>query len=107
MSIGDGLHLQNMIAFFIGLLLLIGIIQLGVKNIGESRAWTWIMLWLFLTSSLMFIPSILGDTWALNRHALLSTTIYRLSMWLFTIIVIDIALSKESQTQNEPTKITD
>ena len=101
-TIGDALHPQNMTPFFVGLLLLIGLIQLSIKNIGNSRAWAWNALWLFLTATLMLIPTILGDTWALNRHALLSTTIYRLCMWLFAIIIIDIALEKNSQ----PTQIT-
>jgi len=97
MAIGDALHPQSTTPFFAGLLLLIGLIQLSIKNIGNSRAWAWSALWLFVTSTLMLIPTILGDTWALNRHALLSTTIYRLSMWLFAIIVMDIALSNDSK----------
>lgn len=100
--IGDALHPQNTTPFGISLLLLIGLIQLSIKKIGDSPAWLWIGLWLFLSSSIMLIPTILGDTWALNRHALLSTTIYRLCMWLFAIVIIDIALEKNSQ----PAQIT-
>lgn len=95
--IGDALHPQNTTPFVVSLLLLIGLIQLSIKKNGNSPAWAWIALWLFISSSIMLIPTILGDTWALNRHALLSTTIYRLSMWLFAIIIIDIALEKNSQ----------
>lgn len=100
--IGDAFHPQNTTPFVVSLLLLIGLIQLSIKKIGDSPAWAWIGLWLFISSSIMLIPTILGDTWALNRHALLSTMIYRLCMWLFAIIIIDIALNKNPQ----PAQIT-
>lgn len=100
--IGDALHPQNKTPFVLSLLLLIGLMQLSIKKIGNSPAWAWIGLWLFISSTAMLIPAILGDTWALNRHALLSTTIYRLCMWLFAIIIIDIALEKNPQ----PAQIT-
>lgn len=98
MSIGDGLHPENTTPFFVSLLLLIGIIQLSIKNLQDSRPWAWIGLWLFLTAGITLIPTILGDTWALNRHALFSTMIYRMFMWVFLIIILDIALEKNSQT---------
>ncbi len=102
MEVGNALHPENTTPFLASLLLLIGLLLLAVKNVGDTtRPWAWIGLWLFLTASITFIPTILGDTWALNRHALFSTMIYRMCMWLFAIIVMDIALGQNPQPQNQ------
>ena len=96
MNIGNALHPENTTPFLASLVLLIGFIHLFYKNIPKSKAWAWIGLWLFLCASITLIPTILGDTWALNRHALFSTTLYRLFMWLFTIVLIDISLQQKN-----------
>jgi hypothetical protein len=92
--IGDSLHPEGTASFLGSILPLIGILLLASKNIEDSRPWAWMGLWLVFTATLTLVPTILGDTWALNRHALYSTTIYRLTMWLFPIIIADIALRR-------------
>lgn len=100
MAIGDTLHPENMAPFLLNIFLLFGLFQLAIKNVSEaSRPWAWIGIWLFLTATTALIPTILGDTWALNRHALFSTMIYRLCMWLFTFIIMDIALDGATKPQ--------
>ncbi len=99
--IGDALHPEETTPFLIGGLLLAGISYLAIPNTDFLiRPWTWIAIWLFLTASATMIPTILGDTWALNRHALFSTMIYRLCMWLFPIIILDIAVERTSAANN-------
>lgn len=96
-AIGDALHPENTTPFLLNLLLLFGLILTAVKNVhGTSRPWAWLAVWLFLTASLTLIPTILGDTWALNRHALFSTMLYRLCMWLFAIIIMDMAIEQNT-----------
>jgi hypothetical protein len=97
-SIGDALHPENTTPFLMSILLLSGLLLLARKNIGTSRPWAWLGVWLFLSSNLTLIPTILGDTWALNRHALYSTMIFRLAIWVFPIVLADIALAKELTT---------
>lgn len=75
---------------------MIGLLLLASKDIGDSRPWAWLGLWLIFTATLTLIPTILGDTWALNRHALYSTMIFRMTMWLFPIILADTALERDS-----------
>jgi hypothetical protein len=95
MILGNALHPENTTSFLLDLLLLVGLLLLAVKNANEtSRPWAWLGVWLFLTASITLIPTILGDTWALNRHALFSTMIYRLFMWVFTIVVMDVAIEQ-------------
>ncbi len=101
-EIGNALHPENTTPFLASVLPLLGILFLALKNTGDSRPWAWLGLWLFFTAALTLIPTILGDTWALNRHALYSTTIFRLTMWLFPIIITDIALSGESAELESP-----
>jgi hypothetical protein len=97
-GLGDALHPENLAPFLASLISLSGIIALAVRNVQNSRAWAWLGLWLFLSATLTMIPTILGDTWALNRHALYSTLIYRLSLWLFPIILVDLAWREDSAT---------
>jgi len=101
LEIGDALHPESTSAFLISFLLLIGISAIAAGN-PEGRPWAWLCLWLFLTSSITLIPTILGDTWAINRHALFSTMIYRLSMWVFAIIAMDLALMRPRQDPAQP-----
>ena len=100
MELGNALHPENTTPFLLDLFLLLGFILLAVKNTNErSRPWAWIGIWLMLTASITIVPTILGDTWALNRHALFSTVIYRLFMWVFSIVIIDIALGQNTPTE--------
>lgn len=99
MDIGDTLHPETATPFLLSAILLIGLLTLAMKNTSTSRPWAWLALWLFLTATFTLIPTILGDTWALNRHALFSSMIYRLFIWLFAIIIMDIALDQDNRTQ--------
>jgi hypothetical protein len=105
MQIGNALHPENTTPFLMDVLLLIGLIVLSARNGNSSSLpWLWLAFWLFLAATLTLIPTILGDTWALNRHALFSTTIYRLFMWMFLIIVMDLAVEPASQPLNPPSQ---
>ncbi len=97
-GLGDALHPENTTPFLASLLALVGIVLLAFRNTANSRVWAWLVVWLFLSASLTLIPTILGDTWALNRHALYSTLIYRLGMWLFPLILVDLAWQQDTTT---------
>ena len=99
-DVGNALHPENTTPFLAGLLSLMGIVLLGFRNTSEIRVWAWLGVWLFLSATLTLIPTILGDTWALNRHALYSTLIYRLSMWLFPLVLVDLAWQQTPQTDS-------
>lgn len=99
-GLGDALHPENTTPFLASLIILTGIILLAFRNISQSRAWAWLGIWLFLSASFTLIPTILGDTWALNRHALYSTTIFRLIPWVFSIVLIDLAIHKNDITSD-------
>lgn len=95
-AFGETFHPETSTPFTLALLLLIGIWIAAFNSQGQTAApWAWIGAYLFLAASIAIIPTILGDTWAINRHALLSTTFYRLAMWLFPLILLDIALCRE------------
>lgn len=97
MPLGNAFHPENTTPFLLDMLLLIGLLLLAVKKTNETgRPWAWLGFWLFLTASMTLIPTILGDTWALNRHALFSTMIYRLFMWVFSIVMMDIAIEQNT-----------
>ncbi|RJP54956.1 MAG: hypothetical protein C4557_02205 [Anaerolineaceae bacterium] len=105
MRIGDAIHAERTTPFLLSGFLLIGIVYLAALNtISDSRPWAWLAAWLFLTAGITMIPTILGDTWALNRHALFSTMIYRLCIWLFPVIILDMAAGHVPPTKSiQPT----
>ncbi len=101
MQAGNALHPENTTPFLMDVFLLIGLVILAVRNGNpSSRPWLWLAFWLFLAATLTLIPTILGDTWALNRHALFSTTIYRLFMWMFLVVIMDLAVEPAVQPVN-------
>ena len=106
MTIGDAIHPENTTPFLMDLILLFGLIYLAIKNKNDSRPWAWVGIWLFLTAGITHILAILGDTWGLNRHALFSTMIYRMFMWMFCIIVMDIAIEENTQKTIPPPSTT-
>lgn len=94
-DIGNALHPENTTPFLTSLVILTGIFLVSFQNTANSRVWAWLGLWLFVSAALTLIPTILGDTWALNRHALYSTTIFRLIPWVFSVVLIDLAIYKK------------
>jgi hypothetical protein len=91
-ALGQGLHPETSSPFLMGIVLLVGMLLIALNKNVDAHPWAWIGAFLFLTASITIIPTILGDTWALHRHTIFSIAMYRLAMWLFTIIVMDIAL---------------
>lgn len=103
MVLGEALHPESTAPFLLDLFLLLGVILLTVKNKNETgRPWALLGIWLFMTATITLIPAILGDTSALNRHALLSTMIYRLFTWIFTIVIMDIAIEQDPNKSKPP-----
>jgi hypothetical protein len=93
--LGESLHTETSTPFLIGIVLLSGILFAGFTNhTNTAQPWAWIGLYLFFTASIAIVPTILGDTWALHRHTIFSIAMYRLGMWIFALILIDIALTK-------------
>ncbi len=98
MSLGDLFHPEHASVFVLCSILLIGLMITAQKDTrGTSRPWAWLGSWLYLAAGSSIVLVILGDTWGLNRHALLSTMIFRLFMWIFTLIIIDIAIERNVQ----------
>jgi len=62
-----------------------------------SKPWTWLATWIFLTGNFTLFVSIFGDTVALHRHAIFSTTELRLMMWSLIMVLSDLLLSKNNQ----------
>lgn len=95
-AFGESLHPETSTPFLMGLLLLAGLIFAAITGKTETaQPWAWIGVYLVLAATIAIIPTILGDTWALSRHSLYSTTVYRLSMWLLAVVTVDLALQRK------------
>ena len=96
LHIGTELHL-GFIALLIAIILLSVLWIYACSNKSkdnDSKPWTWITSWIFLTGISTLFISIFGDTVALHRHAIISTTELRLLMWVLVIILSDLLLTK-------------
>ena len=100
-TIGDGLHPQNYTPFIISTILTIGLVYTAIKRNNDIIPWAWLGTLLFTSATITIAASIFGDTWALNRHALFSTTSYRLLSWMFLIVIID-SLAEKTSIKPEP-----
>jgi hypothetical protein len=101
--IGDYMHPKSGAIFFVTLILLLILwYQFMFQKNQGAFPWIWLTTWAFLvTASTMFF-SIFGDSWGLVRHALSSTTTYRLLMWMLLIIIADFSMVREENKLQEP-----
>jgi hypothetical protein len=100
MTMGVALHSENTTPFLMNILLLIGLVLIAIKSREPSaQIWAWLGIWLFLSASITICVTILGDAWALNRHTIFSTMLYRLSTWIFAIIIMDAAIEQKSRLE--------
>lgn len=97
-SIGEGFHPQTITPFLISIVFLLTTLFAAIQGkIKTAPPWLWISAYILMVSTIAIVPTILGDTWALHRHTIFSIAMYRLSMWLCILILIDFSLSKTSQ----------
>lgn len=61
--------------------------------------WMWLMTLAFLIAAGAMFFNVFGDAWALIRHALSSTTTYRLLMWMLLLILLDFSTQREKASQ--------
>ena len=97
--IGNYIHPKSGVIFFVALILLLILWNqfLFQKN-RDALPWIWLLTWAFLATTLTMFFSIFGDTWGLVRHALSSTTAYRLLMWMLLIILTDFSMVRGKNT---------
>lgn len=96
-SLGEGLHPETVTPFLMGLILLSGLVLSAFGGrFDTAYPWAWIGAYLFFSATITIIPTILGDNWALQRHTIFSIAAYRLSMWIYVILFMDMVLRRES-----------
>jgi hypothetical protein len=92
-AIGEMLHPSNASPLLMDTLLFLGIWAVTLRKRPESGLpWAALATWLFLAAHLIMFVSVFGDAYALPRHALPATMMFRLLMWLLPIILIDLTL---------------
>ncbi|MBI5953796.1 MAG: hypothetical protein HY865_19240 [Chloroflexi bacterium] len=94
--IGNYLHPKSGSIFLVDLILLLMLWNqfLFQKN-RAALPWIWLMTWTFLIAASSMFFNIFGDSWALVRHTLSSTTTYRLLMWMLLLILVDFSVQRE------------
>jgi hypothetical protein len=93
--IGNYLHPKSGSVFLVTLILLLILWNqfLFQKN-QTALPWIWLTTWTFLIAASSMFFNVFGDSWALVRHALSSTTTYRLLMWMLLLILFDFSMQR-------------
>jgi len=93
--VGNYLHPKSGSVFLITLMLLLLLWNqyLFQKN-QAALPWIWLTTWGFLIAASSMFFNVFGDSWALVRHALSSTTTYRLLMWMLLLILLDFSMQR-------------
>jgi hypothetical protein len=93
--VGNYLHPKSGSTFLVDLILLFLLWNqfLFQKN-RAALPWIWLMTWTFLIAASSMFFNIFGDSWALVRHTLSSTTTYRLLMWMLLLILLDFSMQR-------------
>ncbi len=95
-SLGELLHLSSPAPLLLDAILLLGLVWIAFRRRDPtSVAWAWLAAWLFLAAHIVMFINIFGDAYALVRHTLIATTMFRLFTWLFAIVLIELALQPE------------
>jgi hypothetical protein len=91
---GDLLHPSNASPLLMDTLLVLGLWVVTLrKRLESGLAWSSLVSWLYLAAHLNMFVSVFGDAYALTRHALLATMMFRFLMWFLAIVLIELALS--------------
>ena len=92
-SLGSLLHPTSPVPLLLDTLLLMGIWFTALQRRDRSTfAWTWLASWLYFAAHIILFVNIFGDAYALVRHTLMATTMFRLFTWLFAFVLIELAL---------------
>lgn len=92
---GNAIHPESATPFFMSAIILIALLNFGLKNQStNSRPWGLVGMWLFMVASLTIFISIMAGSYGLYRHTLFSTMAYRLFMWIFLIISLDLGFDR-------------
>ncbi len=93
--VGNVLHPKDSTPLFMSAMILGVMLYSGWNKITKnSIPWAWLGVWLFSVASLTVFISIMVGATGLFRHTLFSTMLYRLSTWLFLIIIMDLILDR-------------
>ncbi len=96
--VGNILHPENSLPMYLAFLFVLGILTIAHKKSGlENKIWGWLAVCIFLSAGINMFVNIFGDVFALPRHALVATTTFRLFMWVFIIIFVDLVISSRKK----------
>lgn len=91
--VGEYLHPESGSVFLVSMILLVIIWNRAIfQRDADSLPWAWITTCMFLMAAVIMFFSIFGDTFALARHALSSTTAFRLLTWILLLVLVDFSL---------------
>jgi hypothetical protein len=93
------IHPENPAPLFLDGILLAGVWAVALKRKdAASLSWAWVGTWMMLIASVNLSVVILADAYGLTRHALMATTVFRLFMWLYAFVLIDLSLLPEKES---------
>ncbi len=93
-SPGNMLHLIGPSSLLVDALLLLGIWLVALRKRPEGGlVWAWLATWLYVSAQANLFITIFGDAYGLTRHALPAAAMLRVFIWLFGLVLIELALT--------------
>lgn len=102
LSIGDIFHPLSSTAFGLPIVSGLLVMTATIKTfISENRPWFWFILWSMAMIYGLYVATFFADSAGLIRHTLGSVAFMRLYVWLFPIILAEIATNR-NKIKNTP-----
>jgi hypothetical protein len=94
----DIMHPKTYHVFILDCLLIMGLIFAVFRRKNKKlTTWVWLGTWLFVNALLTLTVSYFADSIGLTRHTLFSVELFRLTFWVFLIILFDQANRKDEE----------
>ncbi len=89
-TLNDLLHPKTALVFILDILLMAGFLFAAFRKKNPTYAgWFWLMTWLTLSAALTLGVGFFADSVGVIRHTMFAVEMFRLTFWLFLLILLD------------------
>ncbi len=96
LTLGEFFHPETSSVYLIDTLLLVSLCYLTVKKREvKIYIWTWIGIWVYISTAAMLFIRYFGDTYNVIRHLFPAVEFFRLLLWILLIVQADLLATKK------------
>lgn len=96
--VGELLHPETGAVYLLGLLLLAALLVRAAKMRNRvAFAWSWLAAWFFAIAAITLLLTFFGDIDGTRRHIFPSVEMFRLFVWVFLIVLLDLPFQEAEE----------